>query len=548
MRLSRTTDQLISSLPQLEELLMQRIPEADRSRFFSPPHPSELLTADHGLAADWLERARERIERAIAGQEKVLIFGDYDCDGITATAILWETLRERGLLAQPFLPHREKHGYGLSVKALEDVWQQFQPQLVITVDNGIVAHQAIAWLKEKQVDVIVTDHHESSGSLPPADVVLHSTKLCGATVSWMLAHALAPDFAKAQLDLAAIGTIADQVPLTGANRSFAWHGLQALRRTQRPSLVALAEVAGLKLAEASSTTVHFGLAPRINAMGRLYDALDALRALVSRHPERVRSLMQNLQTVNLERQELTKESLELVQRAIADHADESIVVVTGDFHEGIIGLIASKLVDLTHKPSIAIAVGGPLAKASCRSVAGCSIIDFLRGLDVPFLSLGGHTMAAGFSVSQEQLETAVQSIRSRAKTDIDRTVLEPSLDVIGPIASGLLNRATPELVARFAPFGAGNAEPLFLLPQTKITGLKVVGRDGKHAQLKLDYEGRNLAAICFGYREKSARENITGDLVVRLAPSAYRNRDLEIQVQHILIPDAARTESAAANF
>lgn len=534
MRVEKLASGPINSLPELEQWLLQRIPAPQRNRFFTPPEPGQLSPRELGLDEVSIQLASERVVKAIADQEAVLIFGDYDCDGVTATAILWETLRQRGLLARPFLPHRQRHGYGLSVKALEDIWLQYQPKLVITVDNGIVAHEAVNWLQERGAQVLITDHHEPGDSVPPADFILHSQQLCGASVAWTLANALDPEFAQKQLDLAAIGTIADQVPLYGVNRSFAWHGLNALRRTTRPSLLALAEVAGLQLSSASASTVHFGLAPRINAMGRLYDALDALRALVSRSPERTRQLMAQLQAANLERQGITQSAVEEVTAQLSIHNPESIVVVAGQFHEGVIGLIASKLVDLTQKPSIVITTGEDYAKASCRSVPGFQITDFLRSLaGIQFLSLGGHAMAAGFSIVPDQVEQVMLAIRQRAKTSVPAQLLVPSLKVVGELSGELLRRTTPEALEQFAPFGAGNPEPLFLLPQAKILGLRPVGRGGQHAQLNIEYQGKTYQAICFGYHNKEVRPAAGADLVVKLEASLYRNKELEIQVQAV---------------
>ena len=548
MQISWQNAQPITNLNELQDRLLQMIPLENREDFFLPPAPANLSEQQLGLAENNLGLAKDRVEKAIHDQEKVLIFGDYDCDGVTATAILWETLRQRGLLAQPFLPHRERHGFGLSVKALEELWQQYQPSLVITVDNGIVAHQAVDWLKERRVSVLLTDHHEATEKLPAADLILHSTKLCGATVSWTLANSLAPEFAEQQLDLAAIGTIADQVPLYGANRSFAWHGLKALQTTKRPSLLALAEVAGLNLASATSTTIHFGLAPRINAMGRLYDAMDALRALVSRRPDKVIPAMQRLQQTNLERQSLTQAALQEVLATLSQHRDESVAVIAGQFPEGIIGLIASKLVDQTHKPAIVLSLGENLAKASCRSVPGFAITDWLRQVNLPYLSLGGHAMAAGFSIPADQVENSMAELRADAKTKVSPSLLEKRISITGEISGNLLNRETALTIQRFAPFGAGNEEPLFLLRAAKIINLRPVGREQKHAQLTLSYQGSEHQAICFGYQDKNLVRDTNVDLMVRLQPSSYRNRPLEIQVQHILAADAGELEPLQPAF
>lgn len=462
-----------------------------------------------------------------------MIYGDYDCDGITATAILWLTLHHLGLNAWPFLPHRQRHGYGLSLKGLEEIWHSAQPTLVITVDNGIVAHEGIDWLKNHGAEVIVTDHHESGPILPPADTIVHSTKLCGATVAWLLAHELDPVFANQQLDLSAIGTIADQVPLYGANRSFAVHGLKLLRKNTRTSLAVLAETSGLKLEQANASTVHFGIAPRLNAMGRLYEAKDALRALVSSSPARAQEMMRRLHEVNIERQVLTQQSLDEVFQKLPDYEQESIVIASGQFHEGIVGLIAGKLVEQTGKPSIALSLNGSVAKASCRSVEGFHMTDFLRGLSaIPYLSLGGHAMAAGFSLPVEHASEAMKLISQSGREKIPPGVLDPTLPVLGELTAQLLNKESAKLIQQFEPFGAGNSEPVFVLPHCKILEIRPVGKGKKHAQLRLAYQGATHQAIWFGYQERGWHEKLeTGDFAVTIRESSFRGREIEIQIE-----------------
>lgn len=537
MQIVKDVPYIIASQEELTEALLARIPIENRETFFSPPHPRDLAAEEHGLNTEALQAAVQRLQTAIHNQEKVLIFGDYDCDGVTATAVLWETLQELGLQATPFLPHREKHGYGLSVTALEEIWENFQPDLVVTVDNGIVAHEAFQWLTEKQVDTILTDHHTSDGQFPPASIILHSTKLAGVTVAWMLAFALAPKVAEKKLDLAVLGTLADQVPLYGANRSFAYHGLHALRHTTRPSLLALAQSAGIDLTQATPETVHFTLAPRINAMGRLGDAMDALRALVSRHPQRTQTLVRALQDMNTSRQELTGELYEEVLRTL-EHENEHIAIVTGEFHEGIIGLLASKIVDTTHKPAIVISTSGEVAKASVRSVSGVNIIDFLRGLStVSYLALGGHAMAAGFSVALTDLTQVVATIQREAKEKISRKKLVPTMKVLGRLDWNLLQTDTLDTLAHFAPFGAGNETPTFVLENIGIRDFRPVGRDGQHWQLQIEEleTARQSRAIFFRAAEKMTQSlSEYHSVVIELAESNYRGRSVDIIVRSAL--------------
>lgn len=537
MKIRVLHDQIIQDTETLEKALENRLPQANKALFFSPPHPSILSPELHGIELSALDAAVKRIALAREKNEKVVIFGDYDCDGVTATAILWETLRQFGITARPFLPHREKHGYGLSISTLQDVFEQGKPDLLITVDNGIVANEAFAWLKEQGVGTILTDHHSASGDLPPADVILHSTRLCGATVSWVLAHHLEPEFADLELDLAVLGTISDQVPLTGANRSFAVHGLEALRKTRRPSLLALAQTAGLDLKKASTHSIHYGLAPRINAMGRLYHALDALRALVSRNPEKITELAQQLQDVNQERQAVTQAAVLELQKDLHRYENDPFIVLSGPYHEGVIGLLASKLVESTGKPAIVVSTLGEVAKASCRSLGELNITQFLRGVEgVTFLSLGGHAHAAGFSLATENLEAQLEVIRTAARSQFRKEDFILVHEVIGKLAEPVVRATSLASLEKFAPFGAGNEEPLFLLENVEILSKEPLGKSGAHIRLKFRMPDSELPKQGVVFQASKRLPEVLPEivsLVVKLQNSSYRPGLLDIIVEGI---------------
>ncbi len=540
MHIHKQVTQPIDSQEMLYNALLSRIPENHRETFFTVPSPDSLSSELHGLDPAALDAARDRLLVAIKNQEKVLIFGDYDCDGVTATAVLWETLHELGLTARPFLPHREKHGYGLSVHALEEIWSEYQPDLVVTVDNGIVAHDAFSWLKQKGVDTLLTDHHTSDGTIPAADIVLHSTQLAGVSVAWMLVHSLNEAIAATKLDYVVLGTLADQVPLHGANRSFAVYGLKALRTTPRQSLQTLAKMANIHLADASPETVHFTLAPRINAMGRLGDAMDALRALVSKNPDRTQQLMHALQKTNSSRQVLTKELYEdVIEEVKRTHEKEHILVVAGEFHEGIIGLLASKLVETFYKPAIVLSVNDSVAKASVRSIRGWNSIEFLRSLEktIPFLALGGHAMAAGFSIPTESLETSTTFIRESARTALPKEMLTPRIDVIGSLDWSLLTAESLQTIQKFAPFGAANENPLFLIEDIDLRDYKPVGKDGSHWVLTFGNASTGFATSGIYFKAAEKMSSNLSDyhaVVLEIAPSNYRGKEFELIIRAVL--------------
>lgn len=533
MKIVRQSPSPITSFDQVEALLLQRLPEEARSTFLSPPRPETLGEADHGLPASALEAAVALIRQAGQDKKRILIFGDYDCDGVTSTAILWETLHELGIESKPFLPHREKHGYGISVTVLEEIWEEYQPELLITVDNGIVANEAFAWLKKKGVQTLLTDHHQPNGPLPEADVVLHSSLLSGAGIAWFLAHALSPKQAQKELDFAVLGTLADQVPLIKANRSLSVHGLQALRSTQRPSLLALAKKAKINLAQADESAVYYGFAPRINALGRISHALEALRALLSRQPARMQNLLTHMEEVNAERQRLTNDSYEtLVQNQLSE-SEDPVVIVAGNYPEGIVGLLASKLVDQHHKPAIVISTQNGFPKASCRSSGGVNIIEILRSLPPElFTSLGGHPGAAGFSLQTDALDSFVVQARKAFTTAVTSEQLEKTLEVLGVIEWRLLTAGLMDVLDDFAPFGNRNEPPLFSLGKVEVADTEFVGKQGTHQKITFRHPAtkQTVAAICFAYEKRGIVSDQIEEAFVRVKRSSYRPGTVDVEL------------------
>lgn len=526
----------ITDVSQVRQLLLDRIPTEHRDTFFTPLHPLELTLEDAKIPEAGFQAGLKIIRDAIAQQKRVLIYGDYDCDGITATAVLWLALKQAGLTARPFLPRREVYGYGLSAQALADLWEKEAYDLVITVDNGIVAHEAITWLVERRIPVVVTDHHHPGETLPEASAIIHSSLLSGVGVAWMIARELGRENASNLLDLTTIGTLADQVPLYGANRSLVVTGLETLRRTQRTSLQTLANVAHIDLPTLTSTGVTFGFAPRLNAMGRLADPMEALRALISTNPERTLNLMQQLESTNTERQGLTQELFVTLQQEalIQVEQERPVLIFVGAYHEGIIGLLASKAVETYHRPTIVISTDRDPWKASARSVKGVSIIELLRTLpDVPFASLGGHALAAGFSLIAATAEQTLADLQSKLYEYYPKDQAILKHEIISSITAGLLNSELLSITQEFQPFGAGNAEPIFLVRNIDAIHQKSVGKQQQHWQLTLKDKTTDFGvnAIFFRAREKYEDDPKTiQSALVRIVPSSYRNRPFDIQV------------------
>jgi single-stranded-DNA-specific exonuclease len=502
MNISLKFPKLPSSLEELEEVLLGVRSIEDKKKFFHPPTPLKLSPSEVGIDAKGIQKALARLLKAKESREQIVVYGDYDADGICASAIVWQTLNSLGFKVMPYIPSRQKHGYGLSRGALEEVIEKFHPSVIVTVDNGIVAHEEIEWLAEQGVEVILTDHHQleknkAGDSIEPKAVaIVHSTKLCGATVAWMLMRELVAklkedeDLVVKQLDLCGIATIADQVPLQDANRSFAFHGLEQLRQTTRPGLLELYDLAKVELEKITEQTVGFIISPRINAMGRMAHGLDALRLLCTGSRRQARQIAKNLESVNQERKNLTYELMEKAVEMAKEQAEESIIVVHhDDFHEGVIGLVAGRLMEKFYKPAVVIGTAknekgdGNVAKASVRSVEGVHITEFLRQIKKDLLSLGGHPLAAGFSLERDMVAEVKEKIQKLAKEQIDSVLLQDKMVVDCELPHDLVTLEAAKLVETLKPFGKKNTQPVFLIKDLKLEHVRQIGKENMHLML-----------------------------------------------------------------
>jgi single-stranded-DNA-specific exonuclease len=508
-----------STIPQsaaeLREILVKNLQLTNSDDFFSPKHPLDVSLAEVGIDEGQLETAIDRILLALKKQEKIVVFGDYDADGVCSTAILWQALHTMGCQVIPFIPHREKHGYGLSTKALDDLLAETKPKLIVTVDNGIVAHEPAKRVLDAGIDLIITDHHQPEEKLPPSTAVIHSTQLCGATVSWMFSREIlkargeeiTPDW---QLDLAAIATIADQVPLRGVNRSFAKFGLRALRNSTRVGLKALLAQANMDQKIINSQSVGFGIAPRINAMGRLGHSLDALRLLLTINKNRAEILAKTLGETNSTRQEMTFEMYGDALSQSEQWKNDNLIIVHSDkYHEGVVGLIAGRLMEQFYKPVIAISVSNGIAKASARSIPGVNIVELIREVRDDLLDVGGHPMAAGFGLEENKLEKVILRLKELALEKIDKKLLEPKIDVEAVIPFSLINEKTIEMIDGFAPFGQGNEEPILGFKDAEVLQVFTMGKDNQHLKVVCKGNGGIVPINFLFWRKGSLAEKIT---------------------------------------
>lgn len=459
--------------------------------FLHPPHPDTLTPKDVGIDASALKKAITRIQKAIKDHESVVVYADYDADGITAGAIMWETLHNAGAQVMPYIPHRVEEGYGLSTKGIDAVQREYDPSLIITVDHGITAKDKVQYAKSLGIDVIVTDHHVKPDDLPDA-LIVHTTDLCGAGISWFVANQIGkPDIA-----LAAIGTIADMVSLTSANRSIVKYGLKELNQTRRVGLISLMRDAGLLQGEISTYDVSHMLAPRLNAMGRLVHAMDALRLLCTKQADKAMLLARQLGLTNKERQQLTTDTSLHAKGIVASRETlpKLLFVAHDTYNQGVIGLVAGKLVEEYYRPAIVVSQGPEISKASARSIPGFNIVEAIRSCKDILVDVGGHPMAAGFTVETKYLDLLKSRMEEFAKKNIKDDLLTRELRIDMELA---LSEVTEDLWRKlrdFEPFGFGSPEPVFATRRVTISDIRLVGADGKHLKLRIG----PLDAIAFG--------------------------------------------------
>ncbi len=482
-----------------------------------------------------LDTAVARLRQAIDRREPILLQGDYDVDGVSATELLASTLRALGGVVHTRIPHRTRDGYGLTLGSVEDARAR-QCGRLRTVDCGIGAEHPVAAARELGIDAVITDHHEPGPRLPQAFAVVNPRRsdcgypfksLAGVGVAFKVATALyaaagRPRDAEDLLDLVALGTIADVVPLTGENRAMVMWGLDRLSRPARPGIGALLERAGLVGRRLSSGQVAFGLAPRINAAGRVGEAEAALRLLQARDSQEAADRAAELERYNDTRREhderAAREAMERVEHELDWPRCASILMWSEEWHPGVVGIVASRVVERFHRPTFLVALDGPLGRGSGRSVPDLDLTQVLVGCADLLETYGGHAMAAGLTVSRARLPELRSRFEAevRARFDPEQSPMRLWLDDDLPLAE-----CTLELcgwLARLAPFGLGNPEPVFRAQGVEVDAARTMG-EGRHLRLAIrDSTGRG-EAVGFGW----GREAIQRGARIALAYTLERN-------------------------
>ncbi|WP_407101877.1 single-stranded-DNA-specific exonuclease RecJ [Desemzia sp. FAM 24101] len=512
-------------------------------------HPSEKRIYDPFLMHD-MERATERIMAAVETGDKIIIYGDYDADGVTSTSVLLETLEMIGANVDFYIPNRFIDGYGPNSKAFEKLINE-GCQLIVTCDNGVSGHEAIKRAKELGVDVVVTDHHELPEELPDAYAIVHPRHpagqypfgdLAGVGVAFKVATALLGEMPVELLDLVALGTIADLVSLRDENRVLVTQGIALLKQTQRLGLVALYEVAGVKKNEIDEESVGFIIGPRLNAPGRLGDASPAVRLLTTFDENEAQSIAQIIQGKNEERQQyvkkITDEAFDMLEQT--DTSPDVYVLAKEGWHEGVLGIVASKIVGKTGKPAIILNIDreNGTAKGSGRSVQAFHLYEALGKIRPLTVAFGGHHMAAGLTVPSENIEqirsklndyAAVQQLSGQMGEEIhiDKVVTEEDLTL-----------ETVEELKKLAPFGTDNPKPTFQLDNVLVQTVRKIGADGTHLKMSVQLDQTSLDTIGFDFGEVADRisGNTRLSTVGKLEINEWNgSRKLQLRIEDIAV-------------
>ncbi len=490
--------------PLIAELLLRRgvTTSQEVHRFLNPDlsqiHPPTLLPD--------LDEAVRRILAAKVSGESVLVHGDYDADGVCAAALLTRALRIVGVNARPFVPHRRADGYDLRPASVERAAAE-GVRLIVTVDCGILAFEAVDLARSLNVDVIVTDHHEPQpdGLIPEAVAVVNPkrhdsdypfSEICGTTVAYKLAWAVveaagmsSEGFRSAYLDLVAIATCVDCMPLVDENRALVSLGLRQMRETKKAGLLALIQLGQRGNAPLTARDLGFNIGPRINAVGRIDSADHALRLLMSKDRAEAEELAMLLDQSNRERQSQQESILQEAVGQAGRRVDDRITVVSSPrWHPGIVGIVASKLVESLGRPAVVIAIDpeSGTARGSCRSIPGFSIIDALDACREHLLRCGGHKAAAGLDIEPDSIPAFRDSLQQYAAAALDDDILEPRLEIDALLPPGEISLKLAQELTMLQPFGHGNPEPRFLSPGVAVRDrLRLDNKSGGPEHLKL---------------------------------------------------------------
>jgi single-stranded-DNA-specific exonuclease len=493
-----------SKVPFVDQILENRGVK-DTLEFLSPPPVSNYFGKLPPNLRDSFIQAKKIIENAVDKNRTIIIYGDYDVDGICSTAILYNTIKKESGYQNIlfFIPNRFEHGYGLSEKAIVELNKRYDinKSLFITVDTGITAQKEVKILKKMGNEVIIVDHHQKPDSLPRADCVVWSDNVVAATLSWLLSKYLGSK-EKKTIALAALATVTDVQPLLGFNRTIVKAGLSILNSDPPAGIKELMKVAGKERAEITTYDLGWIIGPRLNASGRLVDADDSLSLFIEDDLEKLSQIARKLNSLNEDRQNKTQSMYELASLYEEGNVPKIIFSESADYHEGIVGLVAAKLAQKYYRPAVVISLSGGFGKGSVRSIKGFDITVFLRKFEPLFISLGGHPMAAGFSIEEKNLIELKRKVFGCIDNYIKDEILIPELVIDLKIPIEMINLNFFNELEKMKPFGMGNDEPIFLSEGLGIAEMNTIGKENQHVRFRLFKDGTYYKAIYFDGSEE----------------------------------------------
>jgi single-stranded-DNA-specific exonuclease len=461
-----------------------------------------------------MQKTVERLKKAIIENDPIAIYGDYDVDGVTATTLLVECLQQLGGNVRGYIPNRFDEGYGLNIEALE-LLRKDGVTVVVTVDCGIRSLREADHAKELGIDLIISDHHHPKDELPDAYSVICQKQegdqylfkdLAGVGLAYKIAQGLVTLFlekgihVEEWLDLVALGTVADVVPLQGENRAFVKAGIERIHHGTRVGLRALANVAGVEIDRVNTSDIGFALAPRLNAAGRLESALAALNLLLAKEISQAAPLAFQLDTQNRERQKVTREIQDAAEAMVIDQNDSFLLYAAHtEFNQGVVGLAASRLMENHYRPAIVASISERETRGSCRSIPEFHVTRALDEVADLLVRHGGHAMAAGFTIRNENTALFVEKMKMIAAREIGQQELKPSLHIDCEIPLRDLKPGLLDYLALIQPTGMSNPEPLFISKNLRVVQAKTVGMDAKHLKMSLTDDLITFDAIAFRF-------------------------------------------------
>lgn len=487
------------------------------NRGLGDPHKArQFLAADmESLLSPWdLKGMREAVACVTKIMEEggsIVVYGDYDVDGITATSVVYRFLKRCGASVSYYIPERQSEGYGLNLEALEGLIAK-GADLVITVDCGISSYDIVEAVRDR-LALVITDHHEAPALIPRAVAVVDHKQpncpypdknLAGVGVAYKLCQAIwqerTGEVYQADLDIVALGTVADVVPLVGENRILVKAGLSKMQLQPNRGMEALIDVAGLKDRKITAGHIGYTLAPRLNAAGRVAHATRAVELLTTPSQEEAYEIAEGLQETNLERQALERDIHEMARQDVLKQGpDADYVVVVGgqDWHPGVIGIVASRLVEEFYKPTLVISIKDGIGKGSCRAIDNCNIYEALQSAEDLLIQFGGHQAAAGFSIKEDKIPALRERLAQYCKEHLAETDYLPIVDIDSQVAIDDIDVPLIEEIETLEPYGMANPTPVLALEEATISDLFLMGQQKKHAKVLLEREDSTIDAIAW---------------------------------------------------